>query len=543
METKTLLRALQDIEKRAERVYDDAQVLDTYVDAGGLVNALMSRDNGVVYGRRGTGKTHALKFLAETRRKEGDFVIYIDIEKDLGSTEGLYGDLGLPIAERASRLLVDVLAMIHDALINDAFEGLGDLKTVDAILDHFGEVVVTEHVEMEASDQATGSTGSRVGVDAKLSLTDPTFAIQAGADRGHSRTEGHSVKTSGPMRTRVHFGAVTELMKRAITAHPAKRFWLLLDEWSGLPLDLQPYLAEMFRRLFFGLPKVTVRIAAIPHRTEWRIHREDGTGYIGVEVGAELFPLLDLDEFVVFPARSRQEQTTKSTDFFKNLLHRHLNSILIEQNMGTVDTPDDTRRLLFTQVTALQELVRAAEGVPRDALNIIARAAVRAGDVKIATEHVRAAAGQVFTTTKASLLNGVPLAQRLLDVIIQDVISAKKARAFLLLQEHTSHALIQRLVDDRILHVIKRGYSHSDRPGVRYDVLQIDYGCYVQQLSTQSAPQTLFGDGVVDEDVLYDSMYGSAVVPEDDYRAIRRAVLDLPAKLEQVGATVPEPAT
>jgi hypothetical protein len=31
-------------------------------------------------------------------------------------------------------------------------------------------------------------------------------------------------------------------------------------------------------------------------------------------------------------------------------------------------------------------------------------------------------------------------------------------------------------------------------------------------------------------------MYGNAVVREDDYRAIRRAVLDLSAKLDQIGA-------
>jgi hypothetical protein len=329
---------------------------------------------------------------------------------------------------------------------------------------------------------------------------------------------------------------VGELMKKAIIAHPAQRFWLLFDEWSGLPLDLQPILAEMLRRLFFGLPKVTVRIAAIPHRSSWRVLRVDGNGYIGVEVGSELFPLLDLDEFVVFPARSRDEQTSKSTEFFKNLLHRHVNRILSEEGLERTADADETIRLLFTQVTALQELVRAAEGVPRDALNIVARAAVRAGESKISTAHVRSAAAQVYTTTKAALMNGVPVAQRLLDVIIQEVISAKKARAFLLLQEHTDDPLIQRLVDDRILHIIKRGYSHSDRPGLRYDVLQIDYGCYVQLLNTQSAPQTLLGQEGVADDRVYDSMYNDAAVPEDDYRAIRRAVLDLPAKLKQVGA-------
>ena len=34
---------------------------------------------------------------------------------------------------------------------------------------------------------------------------------------------------------------------------------------------------------------------------------------------------------------------------------------------------------LFTQVTSLQEVIRAAEGVPRDALSIVGRAGLRAG--------------------------------------------------------------------------------------------------------------------------------------------------------------------
>jgi hypothetical protein len=536
VETKDLLRALQDIEKRAERVYDDAQVLQTYVDAGGLVNALMTRDNGVVYGRRGTGKTHALKYLAETRRSRGDFVLYIDMEQDLGSTEGLYGDGNLPVAERATRLLVDVLAKIHDAMMEDGFEGRGDLATLEAILDHFGEVVVADEAETQRSSEASENTSAGAATSVNIGPTGlPTASASLTGASSSARKHAGSITTKGPIRTRVHFGAITDLMKKAVLVHPADRFWLLFDEWSGLPLELQPYLAEMLRRLFFGLPKVTTRIAAIPHRTSWRIMREDGGGYLGVEVGAELFPLLDLDEFVVFPARTSDEQTAKSTAFFKDLLHRHLNQILDEEGLGRIDSPDEAVRLLFTQVTALQELVRAAEGVPRDALNIVARAAVRAGDTRIATAHIRAAAAQVFTTTKSALLNGVPLAQKLLDVIIQDVISAKRARAFLLLQEETDHPLIQRLVDDRILHIIKRGYSHSDRPGIRYDVLQIDYGCYVQLLNTQSAPQSLFGDAKADEHA-YESMYADVVVPEDDYRAIRRAVLDLDAKLQAIGA-------
>ena len=86
--------------------------------------------------------------------------------------------------------------------------------------------------------------------------------------------------------------------------------------------------------------------------------------------------------------------------------------------------------LLFSQITALHEMIRAAEGVPRDALSIVSRAALIAGDHRITTDNIRDAAGQVYTTTKAALLNGTPEARRLLDAIIGEVISEKRARAF-----------------------------------------------------------------------------------------------------------------
>ena len=87
--TGELLTALQAIDKRAERTADE-YVISTYVDDLSLIGALTASDNGIISGRRGTGKTHALKYLAETRRKSGDCVVYIDMEQDIGSTEGRY---------------------------------------------------------------------------------------------------------------------------------------------------------------------------------------------------------------------------------------------------------------------------------------------------------------------------------------------------------------------------------------------------------------------------------------------------------------------
>ncbi|MFD3555207.1 hypothetical protein ACFWWA_24395 [Streptomyces goshikiensis] len=542
METSDLLKALQGIEKRTERVSDE-HVVATYVDSGGLSEALSNRDNGIIYGRRGTGKTHALKYLEQTEAANGDFVVYIDIERDLGSTEGIYSDSSISLQQRATRLLVDVLGIVHNRLVEEAFEGrLADcLQDIDIMCDHFGQVVVSEQGEIEHTSGSETQESGGAGFSATLGAA-PRIGLTGKADSSEKLTDSKRVKQAGVVRHRVHFGAFGSLLTRVIGAHPASRFWLLIDEWSGLPLDLQPYLAEMLRRLFFSIPKVSVRIAAIPHRTSWRLKREDG-GYIGVEVGAELFPILDLDEFVVFPARSRQEQTDRATDFYRRLLMRHLNQVLKERGGDQLDDADQMVRLLFTQSTALQELVRAAEGVPRDALLIASRAALRAGGRPIGTDHIRHAASQVYQTTKYALLNANPEARQLLDIIINDVINQKKARAFLLHPDDVSHPLVQQLVDERILHVIKRGYSSKGQQGARYDVLQIDYGCYVQLLQTANAPRSLVGEAAGGEDSILGLFYGDEfvdseqlVVPVDDYRAIRRAVLNFPDALARVQA-------
>ena len=123
--TAELLTALQAIDKRAERTADE-YVITTYVDDPSLIGALTASDNGIILGRRGTGKTHALKYLAETRRKSGECVVYIDMEQDIGSTEGRYVDTSLSLAERATRLVVDVLSIVHDAFLEAAFSGHAD---------------------------------------------------------------------------------------------------------------------------------------------------------------------------------------------------------------------------------------------------------------------------------------------------------------------------------------------------------------------------------------------------------------------------------
>jgi hypothetical protein len=81
---------------------------------------------------------------------------------------------------------------------------------------------------------------------------------------------------------------------------------------------------------------------------------------------------------------------------------------------------------------------------------------------------------------------------------------------------------------------MKRSISGQEEPGVRYDAYKLDYGCYVDLLATTKAPihQLFETDGEVEE------IGANVKVPTDDYRAIRRAILDL-AEFEKRAKPVP----
>jgi hypothetical protein len=105
---------------------------------------------------------------------------------------------------------------------------------------------------------------------------------------------------------------------------------------------------------------------------------------------------------------------------------------------------------------------------------------------------------------------------------VDKVIGERRARAFLLPQTDRDDPLIATLYDARVLHVIKRGVAAQDRAGVRFDVYALDYGCYVEFINTARAPEGLF------EADSEETTEGTWVeVPANDYRSIRRSILDL----------------
>lgn len=501
--------------RRAE-ANDPARLVQTFVDAGSLMPLLSSTDHQIIFGRRGAGKTHALGYLAETKNSAREPALFLDM-RQLGSSAGLYTSGSLPLAERGTRLLVDALAAIHERLRDTALAGGEDdtpesgeaLGLLDMLADQITRVRVVGSVELQSTDETETADDQTASVHLDLHGA----GVHAG-ERSHSkRVAGHMRRTKGVTEHSVHFGAIGKLLTDVLDALGAERLWLLMDEWSSLPSDLQPLLADLIRRCILPLRNVTVKIAAIEQRSHFSAVTEQGD-QLGLELGADISADIDLDDYVMF-----DNDATRSKSFFAELLTRHVNAHLDPHLPGL--TSEEFTREVFADARAFAELVRAAEGVPRDALNVAIVAAEHADDRRISVRDVRAAARTWYRRDKAPAAMANPEAWELLLWIIDRVIGPRRGRAFLVPMSDAQHPLIRSLYDARVLHVVRRNVALRDRPGVRYHVYTIDYGCYFDVVVATQRTHDVRGDtgdaGEGDNPV---SATGSL-------RAISNAVLDL----------------
>ncbi len=505
---------------RAETT-ERAKLVETFVDIGPLVTLLSTHNHQITYGRRGTGKTHALVFLTEKAIERKEIPVYVDL-RQIGSTGGIYADPNISITERGTRLLADTLAAFHRGLLATVQEredlNLGDSgDALNELADEITRVIVSGPVQLEGARNATTSLEDAGNFEMKIGTSGLSASLAGSEKVGQSASRGDKITQSGEIRHRVHFGAVGNALTKFVKSVGAKRVWLILDEWSAIPLELQPFLADLLRRCVFPVRGITVKIGAIEQRSRFQL---SGTGdYIGIELGADASADLNLDDFMVF-----DNDEARATEFFEQLLFTHFKSVVnVPALRQAIQTPGALTQAAFTRYDVLKEFVRATEGVPRDAINILSLAAQNAFDVKISMEHIRTAAKTWYQRDKDQAVAANPKAKNLLHKIIDEVIGHRQARAFLF-RSDARHELIDELFDKRVLHVLKKNISAHDEPGIRYDALKIDYGCYVDLLTTNKAPQGLFpiDDTEGEEEAKYVN------VPPDDYRAIRRAILKLP---------------
>lgn len=507
---QNIVKAVSTILQRSERQTDDDKLVETFVDSG-IIAQLENQNNQVFYGRRGTGKTHVLKVLKTNFEKlDKTLNIYIDC-RTLGSS-AQFSDHNKSLSSRCLSLFRDIFIYIHGELLeyivyNPSCEAEAALEAADAMVESVTKPHKT-YLERARTEQAADAA-KHVG-EAELVISKKFSFNQSDSVTTEKRNEissDYDVTTED----KIIFPDLTASFS-AVLKRGGFRVIIMIDEWSSLPLDIQPYLAELIKRSILPIQAATLKIAALEHRTKFSLG--SGADIIGFELGADISTAQDLDEYYVF-----DRNPNDITVLYAAVIYRHINQSLPSgylNNQYQISDGISMISKLFTARKTFQEVARASEGVVRDLINIFTLAffnAQRRGRSSIDQRAVIDAARQWFEQDKQMHLDEAM--NKVLRQIVDDVIGHKSARSFLLPRDLQKHPMIQKLFDARVLHLMLRGYADKDNPGVRYNIYTVDYGTYVDLLGTAKQPELGFDEDTGPE----------YVVPFNDKRSIRRIIL------------------
>ncbi|MDT0202399.1 hypothetical protein [Nocardioides sp. AE5] len=516
LEDARMTRAVSSIAARSERQPDAEVLRETYVETG-VMPQVANFGHQILYGRRGTGKTHVLQVLAaEMEEQDNVFSIYMDIRL-LGSAH-MFTDPTQPLAPRCIALYKDFLSLLQGRLLDIATDpdrnGSG-LEEVSALARFITEKTAEVTSRDVRSTRATGSASS-AGAQAGVKATGPSISLTIGAQSHDSQTD--EVAFTEALRETIVYSEIYQFLDTALAAMGVDRLLLLIDEWTSIPTDLQPFIAEFLKRSVLPSKRITVKIGSLEYRSRFNLPQDEGGNVVGFELGPDITANLDLDDYYVY-----ERNPERVEEIFAALLYRHVASGIEAQALEEYGVRDATgfRSRVFTERATFVELVRAGEGVVRDFLGIFGAAFFKAtgsGRKKIDLHSVEEAARDWYETDKSASLADAQHAA--LQRIIRDVIGARQTKMFMLSREHSDHPMIQSLFDLRLLHLIERGYSDKENPGLRYNIYALDYGTYVDLKRTKVEPSgVLFDVHEAPDD-------GSErLVPLADKRSIRRVIL------------------
>lgn len=507
-----IIQAISSISQRAERQRETIKIISSYVEVG-VLPQLFNNNNQILYGRRGTGKTHILKYLEnEYSENANKTVCYIDC-RILGSSPQ-FSDTKLSLSHRCSSLFIDILNEIYDSLLNHivyqpnknsdlAINSLDDFSTAS-----IGEIQKSKKIIHKDSKNNTNSKTTNFGLNTK------DIEYKSSKTKGFNDANEKTIAFDKEEYEKIIFPDLNYHLKKVIE-FASTELILIIDEWSAIPIDIQPYLAEFFKKSFVPSPNVTLKIGALEYRSNFTIPREKHN-YIGFELGSDISTNLDIDEYYVY-----DRNPNEITKVFTEIIYKHTKSELpadyLENNYD-IRTANQFIQGFFSGKPAFKELVRASEGVVRDFINIFNIAffsAQRKGLKNIDKKTIIESGRQWFENDKSKNLNEI-LHQKI-RLIIDEVIGNKKARSFLVSRELERHPIIQQLFDARVIHLVKKGYSDKDNPGIRYNIYSLDYGTYVDLINTSKQPEIDFSSSGENDE--------TNIVPFDDNRSIRRIIL------------------
>jgi len=225
-------KAVTNIPQRSEKQTDLQKLVGSYVDIG-ILPQLLNRNSQIVYGRRGTGKTHLAGVLSSKLRERPSTIVVLIDARTLGST-AQFSDSAISLSRRCLSLFRDILGEIHNGILEHAVDHptsdsnyvLGDLDALSrAATEPFAQRLVKD-----ISERALAKAETRDVAGAQISASSANVAVSSAQSRA-AEVEQSSLSVVSH-EDKVIFPQIHDVLRRVLERTRTTLF-VVIDEWSS----------------------------------------------------------------------------------------------------------------------------------------------------------------------------------------------------------------------------------------------------------------------------------------------------------------------
>lgn len=479
-----------------ENIRVSNQTSINYIDPRGHIPRLNSRQNQVIYGRRGSGKSLLVKTLQ--KKQDNDF-IYIKINLEDFKDVSFPNSILHVLINFFSQLNTEVLNSYEWYELRKNYNAKKISKALKAQIKLFKQqLLLPDNYDENIKSTATSKIGG--GVKTPIGRGEVNLI----GEKGESTEIQKSHKKDKLSNIRNIISDLKELITSTTLFLKNKHIFLVLDDFYFIRKIDQPYFVDFFHRLSKDT-NLYLKIATIRHRSSLYV-QADNT-YVGIELSHDA-QSLELDYTL--------DQFQQLQNFMWELLREANRNSNADVNLDEIITEN-----------AFKQLCLASGGVPRDFLalfiklcnNIISgKPAISKPDV---TDLAIESLPYKFENFKTDSAEEREVLEKYLDYLKRFMIEEKRTNICLVSNSDINNypqirQAIKELVDLRLIHLVDANTSSAPSDGKRYTAYMIDIGLY-----PNSKPRNFnqIEPGLVDAEGRKDNIRSAPKVHLEDYKA------------------------
>ncbi len=346
----------------------------------GKLDELLRRENQVVFGRRGTGKTTLFKAFAyyvnSVKRKSNnnvccwytrldnnipagveikndniDNIVFFCIKNFLSKfIKFLYEEYDVieknkKCNNRDREMLAEILFALSDIVENGS-------ETIN-------EITATQSVSNTTSSDTNTNIGFSTPTKTKFHLYD---IFNLGFTKNRKRNKVITTTQEKKFVYRIDINEIKTYIDEFMRLAKYSCFYICIDEFSlvdrDIPFTIQPAVAQIIKELFFDSSIIVVKISSIWNESRMQ-NRQLGGNREGLELGQDIFSNEDLNLDIMFKYNSEL-----AIEFFKEYLCNAITQYESITKNERQKLPDYIVDTLFSQ-NSFRHLVCGSQGVPR----------------------------------------------------------------------------------------------------------------------------------------------------------------------------------